>query len=293
MAIDFAKLQENAKKVTDNGLKKNNNQERDTRFYETQRDKKTGNFNAVIRFLHSDEKNEMPFVKRINHKNEEKVGDKTYNLYQQCPTEIGEKCPICEYNRDHWDEYSVVQQGRKRKTRFYTNILVVSDPAHPENEGKVFLFSYGIKIQEMIMKKIAPDTVKNPKAKPVNIFDYVKGRNFFLNIKTEAGYANYNDSEWDEDSSEIENMDDQIISMEEFVPKKENFKSYDELKQKFDRFLNLVEKKNRTSSTSVKENSKEDVWEEETQTSEKEKSSNVIDKKTTTEDDFFDFDKED
>ena len=39
---------------------------------------------------------------------------------------------------------------RKRKLSYYANILVVSDPKHPENEGKVFLYKFGKKIFDKI-----------------------------------------------------------------------------------------------------------------------------------------------
>ncbi len=299
MAIDFAKLQENAKKVEASGSKKTEQKEKDTRYYEAQRDKKTGNFSSIIRFLHSDDVNEMPFVKRINHKNEEG----TYNLYSQCPTEIGEKCPICEYNRLHWNEYSVNQQGRKRKTRFVTNILVVSDPKFPDREGKVFLFSYGIKVHEKIMKKISPDLEKNPKAKAVNIFDYVKGRNFLLNIKTVDKYPNYDDCEWEEESSEIDNMDAKILSLAEFMPKKEEFKTYEEINTRFEKFLKLFDKRDdrnsapeRTPVNDVSNGKQDDLWPAEATTpptppTPKTSTSKVSAKVApTTEKDFFDFD---
>ena len=35
---------------------------------------------------------------------------------------------------------------RKRKLNYISNIYVVSDPANPQNEGKVFLFKYGQKL---------------------------------------------------------------------------------------------------------------------------------------------------
>lgn len=301
MAIDFAKLQENAKKTFQNNTKKNEAKEKDTRFYEAERNK-DGNFNAVIRFLHSDEKNEMPFVKVVNHYFTEKdPRGKDFSFIQYCPTDVGEKCPICEYNRENWNDYTVEQQNRKRKSRFYTNILVISDEHHPEREGKVFLFSYGIKVHEKIMKMIAPDTSKNKNAKAYNIFDYKKGKNFILNITTKAGFANYDDCEWDE-ASEIENVDDQIISLEEFIPKKDKFKSYEEIDTRFKKFLAMISGKKFSvvePKSSVKEDvsgqNNEEVWPEETSTESPSNSTNTKkaeETKPTTDIDFFDFEKD-
>ena len=41
---------------------------------------------------------------------------------------------------------------QKRKLSYYSNIYVVSDPKHPENEGKVFLFRYTKKIWDKILR---------------------------------------------------------------------------------------------------------------------------------------------
>ena len=38
----------------------------------------------------------------------------------------------------------------KRRLQFVSNILVIRDKAHPENEGRVFLYSYGIKMFERL-----------------------------------------------------------------------------------------------------------------------------------------------
>ena len=43
-------------------------------------------------------------------------------------------------------------RNQKRKLSYYSNIYVVKDPLHPENEGKVFLFKYGKKIFDKIVE---------------------------------------------------------------------------------------------------------------------------------------------
>ena len=37
----------------------------------------------------------------------------------------------------------LVSQRYKRKKSYVSNILVIDDPANPENNGKVFLYRYG------------------------------------------------------------------------------------------------------------------------------------------------------
>jgi len=40
--------------------------------------------------------------------------------------------------------------------QYFSNIYVVTDTKHPENEGKVFLYRYGKKIFDKIMESLQP-----------------------------------------------------------------------------------------------------------------------------------------
>ena len=60
----------------------------------------------------------------------------------------------------------------KRKLSYYSNIYVVSDPKHPENEGKVFLFKFGKKIFDKITEAMQPAFDDET---PINPFDFWKG----------------------------------------------------------------------------------------------------------------------
>ena len=67
-----------------------------------------------------------------------------------CIRDRGKDDPVGELNRELWnsgrDEDKSVARAQKRKLSYYSNIYVVSDPAHPEIEGRVFLYKYGKKI---------------------------------------------------------------------------------------------------------------------------------------------------
>ena len=121
---------------------------------------------------------------------------------------------------------------------YIANILVVSDPKHPENEGKVFLFKFGKKIFDKIMDKARP-TFEDEK--PVNVFDFWEGANFKLRMRKVSGYANYDESIFMEPSplgsdEEIVKVASGQHKLVEFIDPS-NFKSYDELKQKLDSVL--------------------------------------------------------
>ena len=77
-----------------------------------------------------------------------------------CPTTIGEDCPVCKANGILWNSGNKADKklasSRKRKLNYISNILVVNDPKHSENNGKVFLFKYGKKIFEQAQGMVNP-----------------------------------------------------------------------------------------------------------------------------------------
>jgi hypothetical protein len=210
----------------------------DDRFWRLEGDK-AGNGTATIRFLPRTEGDELPWVRIFSHGFQGPTG-KWY--IENSLTTLGENDPVGELNSRLWNSGSEankeIARKQKRKLSFIANILIVSDPKHPENEGKVFLFKFGKKIFDKIMDKAQP-TFQDES--PVNVFDYWEGANFKLRMRKKDGYANYDESMFmepsalgsDEDIVEIANAQ---YKLSEFVDRK-NFKSYDELKKKLDEVL--------------------------------------------------------
>jgi hypothetical protein len=122
---------------------------------------------------------------------------------------------------------------------FTTNVLVVSDPKHPENEGKVMLFKFGKKIFDKIMDKARP-TFEDEK--PMNVFDLWEGANFKLRMRKKDGYANYDESVFTEpcqaaaSDEELVRIVNAQYKLTEFTDRS-NFKSYDDLKKKLSDIL--------------------------------------------------------
>ncbi len=210
----------------------------DDRFWRLEGDK-AGNGTATIRFLPRVEGDELPWVKIFSHGFQGPTG-KWY--IENSLTTLGENDPVGELNTQLWNTGSEankeIARKQKRKLSFIANILVVSDPKHPENEGKVFLFKFGKKIFDKIMDKARP-TFEDEK--PVNVFDFWEGANFKLRMRKKDGYANYDESVFSEPAPIGD--DDTIVSvaqgqykLSEFLDRK-NFKSYDELKKKLNDVL--------------------------------------------------------
>lgn len=214
----------------------------DDRFWKLEKDK-AGNGSAVIRFLPRVEGDELPWVKIFSHGFKGPTG-KWY--IENSLTTLGEADPVGELNTRLWNESSddnspgrKQARDQKRRLQFYSNILVISDPKHPENEGKVFLFKYGKKIFDKIMNKAKP-TFEDER--PVNVFDLWEGANFKLRMRNVEGYPNYDESVFAEPGP-VAPSDEQILSvvnkqykLAEFLDRK-NFKTYDELKAKLESVL--------------------------------------------------------
>jgi hypothetical protein len=216
----------------------NKNKYQDDRFWKPDLDK-TGNGYAVIRFLPSVEGEDLPWQRIWSHAFQDKGGWYIENSL----TTLGQKDPVSEENTRLWntgvDSDKEIARKRKRKLSYYSNILVVSDPKHPENEGKVFLYKFGKKIFDKITEAMQPAFDDE---KPINPFDFWKGANFKLKIRKVDGYWNYDKSEF-EGVSTVAESDDKIkeIWSKQYALKPfldpSNFKTYDELKEKLNRVI--------------------------------------------------------
>ena len=133
----------------------NKNKYQDDRFWKPELDK-TGNGYAVIRFLPAIEGEELPWQRVWSHAFQDKGGWYIENSL----TTLSQKDPVSEENTRLWntgvDSDKEIARKRKRKLSYYSNILVVSDPKHPENEGKTFLFKFGKKIFDKITEAMQP-----------------------------------------------------------------------------------------------------------------------------------------
>ena len=200
---------------------------------------KAGNGYAVIRFLPAPTGEELPWAQVWSHAFQGPGGWYIENSL----TTLGQNDPVGELNRVLWnsgiDSDKDVARKQKRKLSYFSNILVVKDPLHPENEGRVFLYKYGKKIHDKLVEAMKPQFEDE---EPINPFDFWKGADFKLKFVKQDGYWNYDRSEFaspstlgDYEDSKLEEIYNQEYSLVEFTSPK-NFKSYEDLEKR----LNLV-----------------------------------------------------
>jgi len=211
----------------------------DERFWKPELDK-SGNGYAVIRFLPAPDGEEMPWAKVWSHAFKG-PGGQWY--IENSLTTLGKDDPVGELNRELWnsgrDSDKEVARAQKRKLSYYSNIYVVQDPAHPENEGRVFLYKFGKKIFDKLIEAMQPAFADES---PVDPFNFWKGADFKLKIRKVDGYWNYDKSEFaapkvlgNFDDDKLESIWKEGYSLAEFEAEK-NFKSYEQLTTR----LNLV-----------------------------------------------------
>jgi hypothetical protein len=206
---------------------------------------KAGNGYAVLRFLPAGSGEDLPWVRYWDHGFKGPTG-RWY--IERSLTSIGQQDPVSELNSQLWntgrDEDKELARLRKRRLHHVSNVLVVSDSANPQNEGKVFLYEYGKKIMDKIMDVMQPQFEDE---KPVNPFDFWSGANFKLKIRQVEGYRNYDKSEFDTltplfdgDEGQLEEVYNKVYKLSEFTDP-ENYKSYSDLKRKLFEVLGEAE----------------------------------------------------
>tara|TARA_B100001094_G_scaffold222835_1_gene216906 strand:+ start:10027 stop:10998 length:972 start_codon:yes stop_codon:yes gene_type:complete len=236
----------------------NTNSNSDERFWKPEMGK-DGVGSAIIRFLPAPDGEELPWVKIYSHGFQGTGGWYIENSL----TTLGQKDPVSESNRTLWnsgnDKDKETARARKRKLSYYSNIYVVKDPAHPENEGRVFLFKYGKKIFDKILNAMQPEFEDE---EPINPFDFWAGANFRLKIRKVEGYWNYDKSEFDSvkpllnDDDAMEAIWKKEHSLEEMVAPT-NFKTYEQLEARLNAVLGLNKPKARRYDEEELENESE------------------------------------
>ena len=202
---------------------------------------KAGNGYAVIRFLPGPENSELPWVRYWDHGFKGPTG-KWY--IEKSLTSLGQQDPLGEHNSKLWnsgnEEDRETVRKQKRRLHYVTNILVVSDPSAPDNEGKVFMYQFGKKIYDKIQDLMQPQF---PGETPVDPFDLWNGADFQLKIRNVEGYRNYDRSEFKESSSlydgdevQLQAVLNQLHDITTFIDPK-NYKTYEQLQAKLNEVL--------------------------------------------------------
>lgn len=246
----------------------------------------TGTSSFLIRFLPSAEESKAALIKRFDHH----INGSGRYYSTVCPTSFGKPCPICEQNRDLWKDEATktLASQRKRREKYFANILILEDKLTPENVGKVFVYEFGAQIFGKI------EGMYNPQYEdqnPVDPFDLFEGAGFRVranNTKKKIGANKI--MEYDEsafispaplyggDEKKLEEVMKQIHDLSDFDGSKE-LQTYEEIEA---RFLEVTAK--RVSASSKKDDKVDDNEEDrrDDETSASSEDSNEVDSSDNT-----------
>ena len=219
---------------------------------------KAGNGYAVIRFLPAPDGEDLPWAQVWSHAFQGPGGWYIENSL----TTLGKKDPVSDLNRTLWnsgnDADKETARKQKRKLSYYSNIYVISDPANPENEGRVFLYKFGKKIFDKLTEAMQPAFADET---PINPFDFWKGADFKVKIRKVEGYWNYDKSEFAEpstlkgfDDSELELIWKQQYSLTDFTAP-DKFKTFEELETRLQTVLSATQPTRRIPDAELEDES--------------------------------------
>ena len=264
-ALDWGKITQNI--ITQET--KSGSGETDGRFFVVKRGD-DGNGQYKFRFVPPKDIRDIgvPYAKWFHHD----VNLNGKKLFTMCPKTLGKdkECPICTEYLENWKSDKEYSKKFKRKNNIVSNIIVLSDPLVPANNGKLFLYKFGVQVLEKIL--LALDPPKMSVDPPIQVFDYYEGATFKLMIKTKEvndqngdgknSMPNYEDSYFEGKSELDEKLIDfaheNAFPLGDFI-KREKFDIEEEVKQKFDVFMSKANGKKSTISTFVSESVKENV----------------------------------
>jgi hypothetical protein len=112
------------------------------------------------------------------------------NFVADCPSTVGKKSILKDIFWKLKNSPSAKDQelakSFSRKEDYYSLVQVVKDPNHPELEGKVMVFKFGKKVNDLIEQQIKPEY-----GSPCNPFDLFEGKNFGIHVRKVGDWNNY------------------------------------------------------------------------------------------------------
>lgn len=216
---------------------------------------------AVIRFLPAPDGETSNFIRYFSHAFQGPTG--LWYIENSLST-FDQPDPVSEINRKLWntgDEHNKqLVRERKRKINYVANVLVLKDPAKPENDGKVFYFRFGPQIFDKIKDcSCVRDELddRDKKGLLFDPFDLWSGANFKIRSKKKDKWPTFEFSEFDaagrlfpvadmdnekavkESDTMMEDVWRQTRPLYKFIDpdNKDMYKSYDALKARLSKVL--------------------------------------------------------
>ena len=162
---------------------------KDLEFYKPYpEDGKDGVYKALIRFIPNASE---PTKSKIHEYYVYLQDPSTGNGFSvDCPSTVGKKSILKDIFWKLKNSHSAADQelakSFSRKEDYYSLIQIVQDKNRPETEGKIMIFKFGKKLNDMIEAQIKPEY-----GAPANPFDLFEGKLFSVHARKVGEWNNY------------------------------------------------------------------------------------------------------
>lgn len=149
---------------------------------------KDGVYKSLIRFL----PNHVDPTKSKIHKYYVYLTDPSSGdgFVADCPSTVGKKSILKDMFWKLKNSHSAADQelakSFSRKEDYYSLIQIVQDKHNPELEGKIMIFKFGKKLNDMLEAQLKPEY-----GDPVNPFDLFEGKLFSVHTRKVGDWNNY------------------------------------------------------------------------------------------------------
>jgi len=151
-------------------------------------DGKDGVYKSLIRFIpNSQDPAKSKIHKYYVYLKDPVSGD---GFSADCPSTVGKKSILKDLFWKLKNSHSAADQELSknfaRKEDFYSLVQIVQDKNRPELEGKIMIFKFGKKLNDMIEAQLQPEY-----GAPCNPFDLFEGREFSVSVRKVGEWNNY------------------------------------------------------------------------------------------------------
>ena len=149
---------------------------------------KDGVYKSLVRFL----PNHVDPTKSKIHKYYVYLTDPSSGdgFVADCPSTVGKKSILKDMFWKLKNSHSAADQelakSFSRKEDYYSLIQIVQDKHNPELEGKIMIFKFGKKLNDMLEAQLKPEY-----GDPVNPFDLFEGKLFSVHTRKVGDWNNY------------------------------------------------------------------------------------------------------
>jgi len=154
---------------------------------------KEGVYSALVKFIPWHENPKKSVMSKWSCWLEDPLTNK--GRYIDCPSTVGKKSVLQDMYWKLKKSNSVAEQKIaqvfSRRRVFASIVQIISDKNAPENEGKLMIWKYGVKVHNKIQEQMQPEY-----GQPHIPYDLFDGKLFHLKITKVSGFNNYDNSKF-------------------------------------------------------------------------------------------------